>query len=83
MKTVDLNEFILLKRRERKLSQAQLAEKCNVSRNLISMIECGKANVTFSVLTSIIETLGYKIIFTPETAVEEYEKLNAESEGLK
>ncbi len=59
-----MNEFALAlgqRIKERRLAamltQASLAQKCNIFRNYLSNIECGKANPTLSVLLAIADHL--------------------------
>lgn len=44
-------------RREKKISQAQLAEACNVSTGTIGNIECGIAKPSFDLIITIAEVL--------------------------
>ena len=53
---------ILICRRERKLTQAELAQITGLSRALISNIERGKANFRFDNLFVIAEGLGVNYI---------------------
>ncbi len=53
---------ILICRRERKLTQAELAQITGLSRALISNIERGKANFMFDNLFVIAEGLGVNYI---------------------
>jgi len=44
-------------RKQRKLSQEQVAEKAGISSNYLSRIECGKENPTFDMLVKLSEAL--------------------------
>lgn len=57
----DLGTLVRSARKERDLSQQQLAELAGCSRLLISDIENHRANPTFSHLASIFEVLGLKL----------------------
>ena len=48
-------------RRERKLTQAQLAERVELSINYISQIETGVASPTFETIVKLAEGLGVEI----------------------
>ncbi len=48
-------------RRERKLTQAQLAEKVELSINYISQIETGEASPTFETIVKLATGLGVEI----------------------
>ena len=60
LKRVGLN--ILICRRERKMSQAELAQVTGLSRALISNMERGKANFRIDNLLVIAEGLGVNYI---------------------
>lgn len=45
-------------KKEQKLTQAQLAEKIDLSTNFIGMVERGKRNTTIDKMYKIIEALG-------------------------
>lgn len=45
-------------RKERKFSQAQLAEHCEVTTGTIGNIECGLANPSFDLILKMAEVLG-------------------------
>ncbi len=45
-------------RKQKKLSQAQLAELCNVSTGTIGNIECGLAKPSFDLILTMADILG-------------------------
>jgi len=55
-------------RRERKLTQRQLAEKSGIPQSEISRIETGDANPTFATLSALAEPFGARIGFIPPDA---------------
>ena len=57
-KRVLLGLNITYYRRQRNLTQSQLAERANISSNYLSQIERGFKNISFVTLTQISETLG-------------------------
>ncbi len=52
---------IKVKRRSQKMSQHNLAEKCNITRETISRIENGKHSPTITLLFRIAEALNVTI----------------------
>lgn len=57
-----LGEIIMIERKRRGLSQAQLAEMCHISRALVSLIEDGCTEVRISVLQAIAEAMGFMLV---------------------
>jgi transcriptional regulator with XRE-family HTH domain len=58
MHSTELGQQILRRRKAQKLSQQALAEKAGVSRNYISLIERGEANVSTGILEQIATVFG-------------------------
>lgn len=48
-------------RKQRKLSQEQVAEKAGISSNYLSRIECGKENPTFDMIVKLSDALSTDI----------------------
>lgn len=70
-KTKVTNEFCLLVgekikllRKQRNLTQKMLAERLNISQQMISRIESGRENISLITLRKIIDELGAKILIT-------------------
>jgi transcriptional regulator with XRE-family HTH domain len=59
---LSLGEKIVLYRKRRKLSQAELAEIAGVSRNSISMLERGEYNPTLDQLRKISTALEVELV---------------------
>jgi transcriptional regulator with XRE-family HTH domain len=65
MNLISLKDFVLLQRRKRGLTQRDLATLAGVSRNYISLIECGDADgVTLKTAASVLSALGYRFEIT-------------------
>ena len=67
-------------RTQQKISQAQLAEKCDVSTGTIGNIECGLAKPSFDLIISIANTLKIhpaNLFSTTENIPESYLKEHA------
>lgn len=61
---ISLPEMIVIHRKRLHLSQSELAKRAGVSRNYISLMECGHVeNVTLNVLQSVCRELGFEIKF--------------------
>jgi transcriptional regulator with XRE-family HTH domain len=58
MHSAELGQQIVKYRKAQKLSQQTLADKAGVSRNYISLIERGEANVSTGILEQIATVLG-------------------------
>lgn len=54
---------IIRVRREKKLTQAELAKKMNVKREYVSRIESGEQNVTLETLIKIAQAVGKEFKF--------------------
>ena len=61
----ELIQTIINLRKERGLSQAQLAEKCDLKQAAIARIELGKNSPQVSTLLKILIPLGYKLTIIP------------------
>lgn len=59
LKNIGIN--IKIERLRKGFSQEELAEKCNISRNLISLIETGKINPTIIKILDISKALNVDI----------------------
>jgi len=57
-----IGKFILQKRKEKNLTQEQLAEKLGVSNKTVSKWETGKCMPDYSVVKSLCEELGVTIV---------------------
>lgn len=60
-------------RKEKGMSQEQLAEKCDLSTSYISYIETGKKKINFSQLEKIAEILNFSIDINPNTNFMKYD----------
>ncbi len=58
---VTLGEAIAIERKRQGMSQAQLAEKCGISRNSLVLIENGYLGTPISILQKIAEALGFEL----------------------
>ena len=65
---IKLSENIKTFRKERKMTQEQLAEACNLSTSYISYIETGKKKINFSKLEKIARILDFVIDIQPKKA---------------
>lgn len=65
--TQTLAENLLAFRRERQISQEELAELCNLHRTYIGSVERGERNVTLSTLEVLAQAVGVSIpsLLTP------------------
>ena len=61
----ELIQTIINLRKERGLSQAQLAEKCDLKQAAIARIELGKNSPQVSTLLKFLIPLGYKLTIVP------------------
>ena len=59
-----VGEKIKLLRKQRNLTQKMLAERLNISQQMISRIESGRENISLITLRKIIDELGAKILIT-------------------
>ncbi len=68
--TRQIGEIILQKRKEKRVSQVDLAKRAGVNRTYLSMIENGKSSPTFDVVVKIARSLGMSIsdLLTDEKA---------------
>jgi transcriptional regulator with XRE-family HTH domain len=62
----ELIELIKLKRIEKGMSQARLAELISVHRNTIGSFEAGRGNITLDNVQKICKVLNIKITFTED-----------------
>ncbi len=53
-----LGENIKLARKRRKLTATQVAERANISRNTLYLLEKGKSNVSIAALFNVLRVLG-------------------------
>jgi len=60
-KIYNLRRNIFSKRKELKLSQNELAEKLDISREHLAKIETAKRTVSLDLLIDIADTLGVKV----------------------
>jgi putative transcriptional regulator len=58
-----IGEFIKNLRKQKKMTQADLADLCNSSSPTIINLENGNANYTIDLLLKISEVLGFSLIF--------------------
>ena len=66
MNLLDLGERIRTLRKERGMTQAELAEKSGISRATLSKLENGLiAQISVVTLAEILNALGYEIDITP------------------
>ena len=61
----ELIQTIINLRKERGLSQAQLAEKCDLKQAAIARIELGKNSPQVSTLLKLLIPFGYKLTIVP------------------
>ncbi|MBQ0050837.1 MAG: helix-turn-helix transcriptional regulator [Treponema sp.] len=73
-------------RKEKNISQAKLAELCNVSTGTIGNIECGKAEPSFGllfVLADALETTASDLIKEPKNITPRSEELITDGQLIK
>jgi DNA-binding XRE family transcriptional regulator len=58
----DIGLFIKIKRKERKITQLDLAELSGLTSKSISEIELGTRNPTLAAIKGILDALGYKLV---------------------
>ena len=61
MNQIEIGQFITKKRKEKNLTQEQLAELLNVSNKTISKWECGKCMPDYSLIEPLCKELGVSI----------------------
>lgn len=77
MNQVGIGKFIAKRRKERKLTQAQLAEKLNITDRAVSKWETGKSMPDSSIMLELCEILGItvnELLSGEEVDVEGYEE---------
>lgn len=65
----EIGQFIQAQRKEKKLTQRQLAQKCNLSRDTILNVENGNVNITIDALLTILNALFATIQLKPDSLV--------------
>lgn len=58
---MNISSLIKSRRKERKLSQSELAERAGVALNVVKNIEGDKTNVTLASLLKVLNVFGLKI----------------------
>ena len=58
---MEIGSFVRKIRRERKLSQSQLAEKAGVGLNFVYQMEKNKPTVQLNCASQVLEALGFKL----------------------
>lgn len=61
MNQLTIGKFIAQKRKEKNLTQEQLAEKLGVSNKTVSKWECGKCMPDYSIVKSLCQELGITV----------------------
>lgn len=82
MNQTEIGKFIAKCRREKKLTQAQLAEKLNITDRAVSKWETGKSMPDSSILLELCEILGItvnELLSGEEIDIESYEKRTDEN----
>lgn len=77
MNQTEIGQFIAKCRKEKKLTQAQLAEKLNITDRAISKWETGKSMPDSSIMLELCEILGItvnELLSGEEINVENYER---------
>ncbi len=69
MNQIEIGKFIAKCRKEKKLTQAQLAEKLNISDRAVSKWETGKGMPDSSIMLELCEILGIMVCFICDLAV--------------
>lgn len=72
----DLAVTLRGQRIERGLTQAQLAERCGVSRKTINLIEAGRSMPSFDLLFRLIDSLDLTLSVTPRQAPQQVSDAN-------
>ena len=62
MGLVEIGQFIKTRRKALRVTQTDLAEIAQLSKNTIYQIERGQANPSFRVLNQLLDTLGLEIV---------------------
>lgn len=60
---LNLSKMIFEARLEKKLTQSQLAERTGLTREVITRLESGKGNPTYSTLTKVASALDCKLAY--------------------
>ncbi|MCB0422702.1 MAG: helix-turn-helix transcriptional regulator [Bdellovibrionales bacterium] len=63
---MNIGEFVRTKRKERGISQKQLAEYAEVSFSLINRIENGDMHLRLSTLNQVLEVFGHEVGPVPQ-----------------
>ena len=77
MNQTEIGKFIARCRKEKKLTQAQLAEKLNITDRAVSKWETGKSMPDSSIMLELCEILGItvnELLSGEEIGMESYEK---------
>ena len=77
MKQTEIGEFIAKCRKEKKLTQAQLADKLNIMDRAVSKWETGKSMPDSSIMLELCEILGItvnELLSGEKIDMESYEK---------
>ncbi|BAI81757.1 transcriptional regulator, XRE family (plasmid) [Deferribacter desulfuricans SSM1] len=70
MKPYELGQFIKAKRKEKKITQADLAKQAGISRQTLSKLEQGKlALVSIRTLFVVLDILGYELKVVPKNTL--------------
>ena len=82
MNQTEIGKFIAKCRKEKKLTQAQLAEKLNITDRAVSKWETGKSMPDSSIMLELCEILGItvnELLSGEEIDMESYEKKSDEN----
>ena len=75
----EFGESIALMRKDKKISQGQMAKDLNISRATISSLENAKTvDIGIKKILQIIDYLGYELVFKEKSAFPTFEELRDE-----
>ncbi len=75
----EFGESIALMRKDKKISQVQMAKDLNISRATISSLENAKTvDIGIKKILQIIDYLGYELVFKEKSAFPTFEELRDE-----
>lgn len=86
MNQTEIGEFIAKCRKEKKLTQAQLAERLNITDRAVSKWETGKSMPDSSIMLELCEILGITVndlLSGEKISMESYEKADENLIALK
>ena len=56
-------------RKEHKITNAQLAQRCGISPSIMSRVESGYQNISLKTICKIFDVIGYTVLFKKERGI--------------